>query len=140
MRYEADPQAYAPFQNPLQAVFSFPCGQTAGFAKGSNPQYGSSGGGNWPRPDEDVFLFAQSQGWHATDPTARWYYNTQSYDGQPVALDWLEVLVTGRTICTAYVYTDLTAHFASPDGERHAAGVRSDKNCATAECSSTVSC
>jgi hypothetical protein len=38
MRYEADPQAYAPFPNPLEAVFWFPCGQTAGFAKGSNLQ------------------------------------------------------------------------------------------------------
>jgi hypothetical protein len=104
LKYSADSQAVsAPYPYPFAAVFIIPCTEVDGFLKANNLQYSGSGP-DWSSPDVDVQLFAQEAGWHPSDEPARWYYNTQSYQGTPIAGDYQELMITGRTACTAYLW------------------------------------
>ncbi len=107
LRYAANTTGYkGPDLYPLEATFAIPCAQISGFVNDSHLQYAGTGPELTASPfqDVDVGLFAQEQGWHPADPLARWYYNTQTYQGTPVTLDYLELMITGRTICTVYLW------------------------------------
>jgi hypothetical protein len=100
LQYAADSQGYVPYPYPFAAVFTFPCTEISGFVNASHLQYG--GTGPWPdepSQDDDVLLFAQAQGWHSTDRLARWYYRAVP-DAAP---EYEELMITGRTVCTAYL-------------------------------------
>lgn len=105
LRYAANSTGYnGPDLYPFEATFSIPCTETSGFVKDSHLQYAGTGPLPTASQDGDVRLFAQEQGWHSADPLARWYYNTQTYQGAPVTLDYLELMITGRTMCTVYLW------------------------------------
>jgi len=107
LRYAANSAGYnGPDLYPLEATFAIPCTETGGFVKDSHLQYAGTGPllTASPSQDSDVGLFAQEQGWHSADPLARWYYSTQAYQGTPVTLDYLELMITGRTMCTVYLW------------------------------------
>ena len=104
LKYSADSQAVsAPYPYPFVATFVFPCTEVGGFVRENNLQYGGGGSDN-PFPDVDVLLFAQELGWHFPDSLARWYYNTEVYDRTEIADDYQELMITGRTTCTAYLF------------------------------------
>lgn len=107
LRYAANSTGYdGPDLYPFEATFAIPCTETSRFIKDSRLQYAGTGPllTASPSQDSDVGLFAQEQGWHSADPLARWYYNTQTYQGTPVPLDYLELMITGRTMCTVYLW------------------------------------
>lgn len=104
LRYSADSQAVsAPYPYPFVAVFVIPCNEVGGFVRANNMQYGGSGSDR-PFPDVDVLIFAQELGWHSSESLARWYYNTEVYEHTPVVDDYQELMITGRTACTAYLW------------------------------------
>jgi hypothetical protein len=104
LRYSANSQAVsAPYPYPFAAVFVIPCTEVGGFVKENNLQYGGTGS-DWPSQDVDVLLFAQELGWHSSDRLARWYYNTQVYEHTEVTDDYQELMITGRTVCTVYLW------------------------------------
>jgi len=104
LRYSADSQAVSsPYPYPFMAVFVIPCSEVGGFVTENHLHYGGSGADR-PFPDVDVLLFAQELGWHSSDRLARWYYNTQ-FDGHTaIEDDYQELMITGRTACTAYLW------------------------------------
>lgn len=107
LKYAANSTGYdGPDVYPFEATFAIPCAEISGFVKDSHLQYAGTGPLLTASPfqDVDVGLFAQEQGWHPADPLARWYYNTQTYQGTPVLLDYLELMITGRTMCTVYLW------------------------------------
>ena len=107
LKYAANSTGYdGPDLYPFEATFAIPCTETSGFAEDSHLQYAGTGPYFTASPpqDIDVGLFAQEQGWHPADPMARWYYNTQTYQGTPVLLDYLELMITGSTMCTVYLW------------------------------------
>jgi hypothetical protein len=107
LRYAANSTGYdGPVLYPFEATFAVPCAETSRFIKDSHLQYAGTGPMLTAAPSEDVDVgsFAQEQGWHSADPLARWYYDTQTYQGTPVPPDYLELMITGRTICTVYLW------------------------------------
>jgi hypothetical protein len=107
LKYAANSTGYdGPDVYPFEATFAIPCTETSGFVKDSHLQYAGTGPLLTASPPQDVDVgeFAQEQGWHPADPLARWYYNTQTYQGTPVLLDYLELMITGRTVCTVYLW------------------------------------
>lgn len=107
LRYAANSTGYdGPDLYPFEATFAIPCTKTSRFVKDSHLQYAGTGPllTASPSQDSDVGLFAQEQGWDPADPLARWYYNTQPYQGTPVLLDYMELMITGRTMCTVYLW------------------------------------
>lgn len=104
LKYSADSGAVSsPYPYPLDAVFVIPCTEVSGFVRANNLRYGGSGS-DWPSPDVDVLLFAQDLGWHSSDRLAHWYYNNEVYGHTPVLDDYQELMITGRTACTAYLW------------------------------------
>ena len=107
LKYAANSTGYdGPDVYPFEATFAMPCAESSGFVKDSHLQYAGTGPELTASPfqDVDVGLFAQEQGWHPADPQARWYYNTQTYQGTPVLYDYLELMITGRTMCRVYLW------------------------------------
>jgi hypothetical protein len=107
LKYAANTTGYkGPDVYPLEATFTIPCTETSGLAKDSHLRYAGTGPELTASPfqDVDVGLFAREQGWNPADPLARWYYNTQTYQGTPVLEDYLELMITGRTMCTVYLW------------------------------------
>jgi hypothetical protein len=104
LRYSADSQAVSsPYPYPFDAVFVIPCTEVSGFVRENNLRYGGSGS-DWPSPDVDVLLFAQALGWHSSDRLAHWYYNTEVYQDTEMVDDYQELMITGRTACTVYLW------------------------------------
>jgi|ERR1700722_1637022 len=104
LRYSADSQAVSsPYPYPLDAVFVIPCAEVDGFVRENNLRYGGSGS-DWPSMDVDVLLFAQNLGWHSSDHLARWYYNSEVYEHVAQVADYQELMITGRTACTVYLW------------------------------------
>jgi hypothetical protein len=85
------------------AVFVIPCTEVGGFVRANNLHYGGSGSDR-PFPDVDVLIFAQELGWHSSDSLARWYYSDEVYEHTPILDDYQELMITGRTACTAYLF------------------------------------
>jgi hypothetical protein len=102
LRYAADSPSYA-YPYPFDAVFTFPCSEISGFVKASHLQYGGTAPWPWgPNQDLDVSIFAQAQGWNPADRTTRWYYLAIPETGD----QWEQLIITGRTACTAYLTDD----------------------------------
>jgi hypothetical protein len=51
-----------------------------------------------------ALIFAQETGWHSPDSLAHWYYNAEVYDHTEMVDDDQELMITGSTACTAYLF------------------------------------